>query len=107
MFAIERSDGDLFAADIEINGYDRQQIAYHAVLLSDAGYIDGQDRSSLASRNFHIRRLTNQGHDFLDAIRDQTVWGNTKNKVLEHGGSIALGLVKEIATAYLRQKIGI
>jgi hypothetical protein len=43
-------------------------------------------------------RLTSKGHDYLDAIRDDTVWAKLKAKFLAAGGvglSVAIELAKE------------
>ena len=46
--------------------------------------------------------LTWQGHEFLDAIRNDTIWNKTKNVVAERGGAIPFELIKELAIKLAR-----
>ena len=39
-------------------------------------------------------RLTSQGHDFIEAIRDKGIWEKTKEAVAETGGNASLGNIK-------------
>jgi len=49
-------------------------------------------------------RLTSKGHDFLEAVRDDGIWQKTKDGVAAVGGA-TLGIVSEIAIAYVKQKV--
>lgn len=53
----------------------------------------------------HAFRLTSQGHDYLDAIRDQGIWAKTKDVVAKTGGSATLEIVKALATGLLKKQI--
>jgi hypothetical protein len=44
-----------------------------------------------------VHRLTWQGHDLLDAIRNDQVWAQTKTTVIEIVGSVAVDVLKNIA----------
>ena len=72
----------------------------HAVLLTDAGFF--------AKVNDGVFRITNQGHDYLASIRDDGIWTRTKaaaGKIGGGAGGVALGVMKEIATGYVRQEL--
>jgi hypothetical protein len=49
-------------------------------------------------------RITSQGHDFLEAIRSETIWSKTKEISRDLGGT-TLGMVREIALSLLKQKL--
>ena len=49
--------------------------------------------------------LTWEGHDYLDAIRAESVWERTKAVVAETGGSATFEIVKTLATGLLRKQI--
>lgn len=51
---------------------------------------------------FHI---TNEGHDFLEAIRDEGLWQKTKDTVSKTGGNATLEIVKALAIGFLKKKI--
>ena len=73
------------------------KLRYHARLFVDAGF--------LANERSHQFRLTNAGHDYLNAIRDEGIWSRTKAAVAETGGSATLELIKNIATGFVKKKL--
>ena len=74
-----------------------QEVAYNMRLLSEAGYItanilessdgDGHIETALA------RSLTNTGHDLLDTIRSDTVWGKVQETFKTKGVEMTFDLV--------------
>lgn len=68
----------------------------HAELLCDAGFFEAVNKG--------IYRMTNQGHDYLEAVRSNVVWEKTKKGVASVGGA-TLGIVKDLAVAYLKQEV--
>lgn len=76
---------------------DEQDVAYNMRLLSDSGYIeanirnlsDGSGRIGVALAT----RLTNTGHNLLDTIRNDTVWGKVKDKFSTSGIDMTFDLV--------------
>ena len=107
LLEIERSEEMVFTTELQIEGYDSAQIAYHAALLADAGLIVGGDSSTTAGPRFNIERLTFEGHDFLDAIRAPSVWRKTRDRIAQAGGGFVLTVVKETAVAVLREQLNL
>jgi len=68
----------------------------HILLLFDAGLVDQVGSGSLW-------RLTNAGHDYLQAIQSDTIWKKTKDAATSVGG-MTLGMMKDLAIAYLKQE---
>ena len=76
------------------------EISYHAELLLEAGLVDGE-MTKMCGRgphNFSITRLTWHGHEFLDAINNDTVWEKTKKSFVASGVSMTFELIKSVAT---------
>lgn len=92
LFEAEASHDALFGPfdDEDEKGY------AHAILLCDAGFFHEVDSG--------IFRLTNQGHDYLAAIRDDGIWQKTKEAASSAGG-VGLGVMKDIALAYVKQEL--
>ena len=78
-------------------GEEERRQAGHIDLLCDAGLV--------APVNEGTYRLTNDGHDYLEAIRDEGVWSKVKETVKATGGNATLEIVKQIAIGYLKKKI--
>lgn len=97
LFEAESSDQPYLMAFISMNPSEADLKRHmHAVWLSDAGYFQ--------QINDGVFRITNQGCDYLAAIRDDGIWSKTKNAASDAGG-VGLGVMKDIAVAYVRQEL--
>jgi hypothetical protein len=76
------------------------EISYHMELLIEAGLIEGQMTKYIEQEipAFFVSRLTWSGHEFLDAIRSNTVWEKTKKTIVSKGLALTFDLVKSVAT---------
>ncbi|MBT3140091.1 hypothetical protein DS909_21215 [Phaeobacter gallaeciensis] len=68
---------------------------YHHQLMRDLGLV-------VAYGKFGFR-LTSLGHDYVEAIRDDTIWNKTKSGASKVGG-MTLGMMKDLAIAYVKQE---
>ncbi len=46
-----------------------------------------------------------KGYDFLDNVRDETIWNKTKEKIQKTTGTASIEIVKEVAAALVRSLI--
>jgi hypothetical protein len=93
-----------------IEGYDDGTIKTHLVLMHDAGFLRCEPvRSSTSDRVIYVVpfELTWAGHDFLQTMRDDTLWRKAKEHVLKPGASWSFDILKEWAKHELRQKLGL
>ena len=80
-------------------------MTYHVALLVEAGFLSGNIKMASIG-NVVVSKLTWEGHEFLDAIRDPDIWSKTKERA-KGVASIGLGLVWEIAKAEVKAKLGL
>lgn len=89
--------------DLSVDGYDKETVAYHCKILHEAGLIaDYKARygdNQLLS--FGISGLTWAGHDYLDKIRDDSIWRKTKETITKKGLPLVLETVKTVASAFV------
>ncbi len=94
----EFEDGDdwlkVFAQHLSMPPEERRKIG-HLNLLVDAGLV-----VQVGDATF---RLSNSGHDYLAAIRSNTVWKKTKEGAAKVGG-MTLAMMKDLAVAYVKQE---
>lgn len=97
------SDESAAALGKEGSGLSREEadrLEYHLTLIEDAGLAE----FTKVGEGWLADRLTWQGHDFTDSIRDEEVWRRTKE-----GASAAKGFTFELlgalAKGYLKKKI--
>lgn len=91
--------------NVEIEAYTTQEIDYHLSLLKDAGLV--AESSHIHPGQTLPMRLTWQGHEFLDAARDDTNWQKAKNIVKEKGGSLTFDVIKALLIQIARQAVGL
>jgi len=97
LLEFEESDKRVIVLSFHLNMTpEEQKKLYHAELLCDAGLLLQLDES--------VFRMTNHGHDYLDAIRNDTIWSRTKSLTREAGGA-SLGMLMEVALALLKEEI--
>lgn len=90
-------------AEMGITGHSAEEVGYHLNMLLEAGLIKAKGSIELMPV---INKMTWQGHEFLDDIRDDTVWGKTKERTKGLAG-VGIALMWEIAKAELKQKLGL
>ncbi len=99
LFAIEEQYVDTALYGLEVEGYSMQQVAYHCKILHDAGLISNYKGYFASNRlyDFAVGSLTWDGHEFLDKIRQDTIWNKTKDVITQKGLPMVLDVVKEIS----------
>ena len=102
-------EGDEVACERSKSEYDRAAIAYHAALMIEAGFVDGvvsNDENGIPAHCV-LQRMTWAGHDFLDAMRDETIWKRAKESILKPIGGVAFDVLKEWLKAQMRAKLSL
>lgn len=86
------------------------RICYHVQLLIDRRFVEGKvawgsDSSGLVPMNCFTARMTMDGHDYLDSVRDPKVWEKTKSQLEKVGGGGPLEFVKDMAAKVMAELI--
>jgi predicted transcriptional regulator len=88
---------------IEVDGFDEETISYHVKLLHEAGLIEAKDLTTKDGFNWMPVSLTWQGHEFLDAAKNETVWKKLKKAIADKGGSLPFEIVKALAIGFAKE----
>lgn len=90
-----------------VEGYTDDVINYHKALLIERGLVEGSPlyTSGLNSspdipRDVYIKKLTWEGHDFIDGVRVDTKWNKVKTFLTDAGKDITIETTK-YAVAHL------
>jgi len=77
--------------------------------MMQAGLIDGADVTSQCDKeNIAIPGpLTWNGHEFLDAARNEGVWSKAKEKLKSIGGDVPLDVVKAVLIEITKRQLGL
>ena len=99
LFWLDEKPGPEVASVPAIEGYDELTIKYHLLLLAQAELIDHEPEFSAQGRiiQVHPFNLTWKGHEFLDAIRENSVWNKVKTKASSLGVSLSFEVIKTLS----------
>ena len=96
------------------NRYTPSQIDHHLDILADSSLVmlkegdyteiyPGSDMWEQSTNG----RLTWQGHEFLDAARNEDRWNQAKKTISEKGGSLTFDILKVVLAQLARQTVGL
>ena len=105
LLAIEEQYEDVAIYDLKVEDLGMKTIAYHCNLLYNAGYVNDYKAQYVESElySFGVSSLTWEGHEFLDKIRDDSIWNKTKEQIAKKGLPMVIDVVKDIATSVISE----
>ncbi|MGH7143514.1 MAG: DUF2513 domain-containing protein [Planctomycetota bacterium] len=79
-------------------GHDSNEVHYHRWLILESGLATGLDARTMDEKyNYILYDLTWQGHEFLDASRDEGRWKRTK-EICNRASSVTFNAVMVVLT---------
>jgi hypothetical protein len=91
------------SVEVVVPSYTEEQVLGHVKLLGEAGLMDVRDENTFHTISYLPTNLTWDGHEFLDAIRNDTVWARVKATVATKGGGASVEIIKELAVQIGKQ----
>lgn len=79
------------------NEYDGDTVTNHAILLVDAGYLQGLRADTFKNPVVFIKGITMNGYSFLDSVRDDRVWPAVLKELAKAVAPVAISSIEEIA----------
>jgi DNA-binding HxlR family transcriptional regulator len=108
LMTVEEQPLDYGGLELSIDGYDRETIAEHVRMLAKSGYIEATDVSTMdRGTDWRPKRLTWQGHDFLEAARNDTIWSKAKAKITELGVGFSMEITKATLISIAKEKLNL
>jgi Hypothetical protein (DUF2513) len=102
LLKVEESDS-AYGCRVDIPGCSYELVYAHAKLAEDAKLIEAKFSPDL--RNFHVLRLTFAGHEFLDEVRNDTLWAKAKEMVIKKTGTVTLEALKIALPIYYQAAV--
>lgn len=89
-----------------VDGISEEDFSSHAQLLEEAGLIEAAllPQGKRVATNAVIFRLTWNGHEFADSVRDSKVWTKTK-EAASAGGGFTVDLLKDLAKGFIKKQV--
>ena len=103
LLEIEKQYKSTAIINLKIESYDMETVAYHCKILHEAGLISGYSAHYTGNTIylFKVGSLTWEGNDYLDKVRDNSIWGKTKDAITQKGLPFILDTIKTISTAFI------
>jgi hypothetical protein len=105
LLAVEDSPDQMAANRPDIEGYTDSEINYHLVLLHEAGLIIALIHKGDDQYSAEPVRLTWEGYEFLEAIRDKAKWHEMKKVILEKSGGLVYEVIKFFAVESMKRQL--
>lgn len=93
LLKIEEKEDDSSLLHVEVEGYDQENVDYHVRKLHSAKLI----YAIYGDGNPYATDITWEGHEFLDNVKNESVWKKTKDVVVKNGGTASFAIVTELA----------
>lgn len=105
----EQGEGHKIFWEEELPEWTAAQILHHAHLMSQGGLIEVADVSTMDTRLPQALpvSITWAGHEFIDAVRDPSLWEKAKTTVLKPAGGVAITVLLDWAKAEATRRIGL
>jgi hypothetical protein len=92
-------------------GVDKKVLAHHILLLNEANLLKGALAVSLDSGDVLLEqaglvRLTWEGHEFLDAARDDAIWKKAMKQSKQAGASLSFAVLAQLLVQLVKEKLG-
>lgn len=85
--------------EISFSDYTQDQLNYHKALVKEAGFADGivhynnTDSSDIPDFVL-LKRLTWEGHEFLDKAKNEKTWNKAKSIIKDKGLTLSVEAIK-------------
>lgn len=96
---------DLEPRSVQIDGADPMTVGRHVEMLHAVGFLEGYDASHIESPipTILVTDLSWEGHEFIAALQNDTVWSQIKSMAAGEMGKLPLSVVKDAAVALARR----
>ena len=107
LFAIEEQYVDTAIYHLKIENYSMEQIAYHCKILYEAKLVSDYEAEYGDDHilSFGVGSITWEGHEYLDKIRQDSIWNKTKNIIKEKGLPMTIDVISKIASSSIAEVI--
>lgn len=109
MLDVQSGPADQPQCTLHFDGeYDQATVDAHVSLLIDAGLLTGKVlRGSGRILHAVVTGMTWEGHDFIDAAKDETLWAKAKTNVLKPAAAITFEALLQWLKAEALKRLGV
>ena len=108
LLAMEQLEHGFVQGDLHVEGHTEDEIGFHVFLIGEAGLAKVVENTHIQSQSpsaFPLH-LTWEGYEFLEAAKDETLWGKAKSVVIKPAGGVAFGVLLDWLKAEAKSRLG-
>lgn len=94
-----------------VEGYEEDKIRHHVLIMRDAGllfFTEGIKVDGFFGKTEDLElRLTWEGHEFLEKIRDDKLWKSILDTTKKKTGGLSFDVLKALLIASLTKAVGL
>lgn len=94
-----------------VEGYEEDKIRHHVLIMRDAGllfFTEGIEVDGFFGKTEDLElRLTWEGHEFLEKIRDDKLWKSILDTTKKKTGGLSFDVLKALLIASLTKAVGL
>jgi len=109
LLAMDKHEHGFAPPDFTIAGYDQEVIGHHVWLMAQGDLITAVVTTAMGDPSPVAMpvTITWTGHDFLEAVRNDTVWSKVKTQLKDRGISLPFSLLQDLALKILAAHVGL
>ena len=94
--------------NLQLKDYTTDELMYTTEKLSEADFLICDNSIEIDDEYpiMLVNSITYKGHQFLDSIRDDKIWKNTK-KTISKLASASLPIIQEVASSLIKSSLGL
>ena len=103
--AVEKKSNEYDYEMLLLENWSPDLVRYNIGLLEQAGYIEATKAGGEADFSWFVKTMTNDGHDFLDHVRSDTLFNAAKEFAKNATGTITMNMIlcimQNVASGFL------
>lgn len=103
LLKLEDTQGDHPFEELTIEGYSSNQIKYHVEIMAQKGLLNLyhlQARYDDETTAYIPKNLTWEGHEFLEAARNENIWKKALKHLQDKGSGLSFEFLKALLIQY-------
>ncbi|WEZ07573.1 DUF2513 domain-containing protein [Priestia flexa] len=103
LIQVEEKENEYLEELQPIEGYTEEEVQYHLRLISGQKFVNAY----YADNTGRVTNLTWEGYEFLENIKNESIWNKTKDVVAKNGGTASVAIMAELAKDFTLKHFGL
>ena len=84
-----------------------EEVSHHVEIMAKAGLIEALDASTMSGPDWKAKKLTWDGHEFLDDAREDKVWSGAKRRLGAQFASASFEVIRAVLVDITKTSLGL